>query len=197
MKKTWPWLCVGLGTMALFACSDSGDDTAQTAEQPDSGGPSDEPVGDDDARPLSELPQDELDEVESQTLEVLQGEEFQEAACKLAAINGAGMQAGLSCEEVIDDCLQAVAELDAATLESSLPIPSDFEALADCDATAAELDACIAQLVTVVVDTSEDLECGVDAGLPEFGPEALASAPACLIVLLKCPDLLDLSMMGG
>jgi hypothetical protein len=124
---------------------------------------------------------------------VLGSPEFQEAACRVAGVALAAQgTSALSCQDLVDGCLNTIGALDASTVGLTL-VDQSIE-LDDCDVTTTQLDACLAEFAKAVVDLSEDTSCAADAGtpLPSLGPELLLSAPSCLPVVLRCPALLDL-----
>lgn len=132
--------------------------------------------------------------LQSRLLDVLSSEAFQQAACRLAGVAAQSESSPLSCEDRVQLCLDAVGGFDASASTESFALPEQVLQLDDCDVTLAQADACLADVVELVVTLSEDVSCAMDAGIGsvELGPEALVAAPSCLPVVLSCPALLEL-----
>jgi hypothetical protein len=132
-----------------------------------------------------------IEPIESRIAEALSSEEFREATCRIAGVVAHANDPTVSCETVEKGCLGTVDGLDASAFGAAIPVPDQTVDLGDCQVTAAQADACMAELVGVVVTMADGLGCGMDAGLPELGPELLLTAPSCLVVALTCPELLE------
>lgn len=135
----------------------------------------------------------DAEELESRLAQVLQSDDFRDATCRLAAVAATARDPTLSCEQVVTSCLEGFGSLDASAAVSAT-LPDVPLALPDCELTVEQVDACLAELASVLVDVSSGLECGADAGavFAAVGPEALLQAPSCLFAAVTCPALLDL-----
>lgn len=68
----------------------------------------------------------------------------------------------------------------------------ELEPVLGCSVTAAELDACVAQIIERGRSLyGADVRCDATA-LPDVELRELALAPACLVVALNCPELIAL-----
>jgi hypothetical protein len=132
--------------------------------------------------------------VGSRVAGALSSDEFQQAACQLAGTVAHAEDPSVSCDAVVESCLNAVGGLDASAFAGAVALPDETLELEDCNVTAKQADACLADIVEVLVDLSQDLSCDVDAGAlqSDLGPELLLGAPTCLQVAIACPQLLEL-----
>ena len=129
----------------------------------------------------------------SQTLELLGEPDTVDVACRLVGVAVAnlgtpGPDPASTCEAAVDDCRDALVGFDGA---GGVELPdSNVGALLGCELTLAQLDACLAGVLGRARDTyAGSLSC--DAA-PAAGVDALGllASPACLIVGLRCPQLL-------
>jgi hypothetical protein len=132
--------------------------------------------------------------VQSKVAEALGNDEFRQAACAVAGVVAHSQDASVSCQAVVDGCLDSTGGLDASALPAAVGVPDQTLALQDCNVTAEQTDACLADIVGVMVDLSASLDCSQDAGAvtADLGPQLLLGAPSCLQVALVCPALLQL-----
>jgi hypothetical protein len=148
----------------------------------------------------------------TRTLAVLAEPESLDALCRLIGVSGLSGASGsaasamASCERVVEGCRSGVADLlnsrqvasDAATSGTGVsaePAAPDVDLgqLLGCPISSTELDGCLARVLERSRDTySEGLSCEAPAA-PEIDPAFLVAVPECLIVVLRCPQLLTLA----
>lgn len=127
----------------------------------------------------------------SRIWQVLTEPESIDALCRIAGVSaqGAGM---VECDEIVDQCRAAAGALEA--LESfgagAAPPDADLEPILGCPITASQLDVCLAQVLERGIELYGDgVTCGTEAA-PEVDATSLVLVPGCLVVGLRCPDLL-------
>jgi hypothetical protein len=127
----------------------------------------------------------------SRIWEVLTEPESIDALCRIAGVSapGGGM---LDCGEIVDQCREAAGALE--TLGSfgagAAPPDADLEPLLGCPITASQLDVCLAQVLERGIELYGDgVTCGAEAA-PDVDAASLLLVPGCLVVALRCPDLL-------
>jgi hypothetical protein len=132
--------------------------------------------------------------IQSKVAEALGSDEFRQAACGVAGVVAHSQDPSVSCQAVVDGCLDSTGGLDASALPAAVGVPDQTLALQDCNVTAGQADACLADIVGVMVDLSANVDCSQDAGAvtADLGPQLLLGAPSCLQVALVCPALLQL-----
>jgi hypothetical protein len=98
---------------------------------------------------------------------------------------GGGMIDRAACEASVDECLEnpadpvATTECDADALMASL---------ADCEATASELEACLNASLPQIRNLLDLVTCTTD--LSQM-PPSFEEPPACASLDMKCPGVLD------
>jgi hypothetical protein len=169
----------------VAACGGRADTTAIEQAPPP-------PVAEPEAPPV-------FDVTQSQSLAALSSPEVREAFCGWfgAAAVGLGDTLGqpVECETVVDECRQAVQEpamMGLGAPADGVDVPGDLEALLGCPVSLGELDACVAQLLDLVVERSAPgPACEPAAPNTELSFSDLRSLPDCVTVLVQCPELLD------
>ena len=135
----------------------------------------------------------------SQTLQRLGEPDSIDAACRLVGVAATNLGAAgpdTSCEAVVDDCRDTLAGLDTAA-DVELP-DGNLGALLGCELTLAELDACLADVLGNARDSyASSLSCAA-APAPAIDALGLIASPGCLIVALRCPQILtSLGALGS
>jgi hypothetical protein len=145
----------------------------------------------------------------TRTLAVLAEPESLDALCRLIGVSSlsgasegsASEDAVARCDRVVDGCRGNVADFlesrqaasDAAASGAASPPDVDLGQLLGCPVSSADLDACLAQVLERSRDTySDTLSCQAPSA-PEIDPAFLVAVPECLIVVLRCPQLLTLA----
>jgi hypothetical protein len=172
-----------IGVLAFCACGGRADDTT-TLIQP--APPPPEPTS--------------FDVASSRTLEALAEPAAREAFCGWvgsSAANLAGRTGSeLDCNEVVDRC-RAAAEDPALAGSPELPmgllgVNADVEGLLGCPTSLAEVDACVAELIGVVVARyPEGPACGAAPPAQPLGLQDVVGLRSCLRVAAECPELLQ------
>jgi hypothetical protein len=144
------------------------------------------------------LPEEEASPLEpaaSRTFEVLSERTSLDVVCRFIGVSsaaGTGAADREACSSVVEDCRANVdavlgAEGDAPPL--GLP-PTDLEALLGCPLTLTELDSCIAAALERGIDQyGSSIGCDMPAP-PAVNTIALFASPACIGVVLRCPELI-------
>ena len=93
------------------------------------------------------------------------------------------------CAEVVDQCRVVASVLGGVGAGPAAP-DVDLEPILGCPVSASQLDVCLAQVLERGIELyGADVACGAQA-LPEVDPASLALVPGCVVVALRCPDLL-------
>lgn len=144
---------------------------------------------------------------QSRTLSVLSESESVTAVCQLIGVSSMGFAGGgagdrAACARVVEQCQSNVGgalglDEDDAGGDLALPVPGgDARALLGCPVTFAELDGCIAAVLTRGRDTyGASVSCDMPT-LPDVNALVLFAVPACIGVVLRCPELLSLGPSG-
>lgn len=129
----------------------------------------------------------------SPTWEVLTDPESLDTLCRLVGVSTLDMLGGADdCQVFVEQCRDATSILSALATGSGPAADSDvdLEPLLDCSVTAGQLDACLAGVLERgLVAVGEDVSCN-SPELPEIDPASLILVPDCLVVALRCPDLI-------
>ncbi len=139
----------------------------------------------------------------SRTLSVLSESESVAAVCRLLGVSSMSFAGGgggdrAACERVVEQCESNVGGVLGLAEDDggggvALPVPGgDASALLGCPVTFAELDGCLAAVVTRGRDTyGASVSCDMPT-LPDVNALVLFAVPACFGVVLRCPALLSL-----
>jgi hypothetical protein len=132
---------------------------------------------------------------ESRTLAVLAQPEALDTLCQLIGVSGLSGSAGdvASCARVVERCQSGLGGFVEAT-GGEAPAPrADLQQVLGCPLTLSELDGCVAEALERSRDTySGTLSCEAEPP-PQVDPAFLFAVPACLGVVLRCPQLLTLT----
>jgi hypothetical protein len=130
----------------------------------------------------------------SRTFQVLSERTSLDVVCRFVGVSsvaGGAAADRAACSSRVDDCrsnVEAVLGSEGEAPPLGLP-PTDLEALFGCPLTLAELDGCIAAALERGIDQYGDaIGCDMPA-LPAVNTIALFASPACLGVVLLCPEL--------
>ena len=140
----------------------------------------------DEPRVASPEPEDD----ESRIWEVFTDPDSIDALCRIAGVSAGGAQGAMAdCDAIVDQCRDVASVLGGLGAGPATP-DVDLEPLLGCPLSASQLDVCLAQVLERGIELyGADVACGAQA-LPEVDPASLALVPGCIVVALRCPDLL-------
>lgn len=184
----------GLILLALAGCGDDGEGSGGGSVT--TGLPEDKMLADVTAAEA----QDVCESLAASSANAISEADLARLPCTIAALSSPAnlMSDGMggvtvdraACEESVSSCLEAAPEpapsddCDAGTLMASL---------ADCDATAAELEACLNASLPQIRSLLAQINCNVD--LNAGPPSGFEEPAACKALDMKCPGVLD--AVGG
>jgi hypothetical protein len=178
---TGPLLLGLTGSLALGACGGKAQDTTTFTEPP-----STEPVS--------------FDPAGSRALEALSEPAARDAFCGWIGASAANLadRAGtaLDCSSLVQRCRDAASDPSLAgpldVQAGLLGVPDDLEGALGCPASVTEIDACLGELIQVVVARYPDGPgCGTAAMVAPLGLQDLVGLSSCLQVAADCPELLQ------
>ncbi len=185
-----------VGVMALgVACGK--DEALEVGTRADADAGTREPATDDTAPAPKPSDDDAFDLSDSRVVEQLQDEQTARALCGLAGVLMVSQQGATEqeCEDAVDACNDGFAALrDAGTATAPGQVPSDLSGALDCPATAALVDACLAELVELATSVGGELTCE-STDVDSFDVSQLTGAVNCAVLYITCPDLFS-SLLG-
>jgi hypothetical protein len=143
---------------------------------------------------------EQFDVGQSRALAALAQPATRDAFCGWLGASASGLVgpgAALDCETVTRECREAIAAPGALDEDAALPLgllglPNDLEELAGCPVSVSSLDACAAELLTLIVERYPDGPgCTGSIDAPQLELNDLATLESCLSVVVSCPQLLQ------
>jgi hypothetical protein len=199
-KNSWilKALTLGLALGLTVACGgDSGDDNNDNGGNTGGGGGGGGGLpsgisGSTQASTLSAADAARLcDSFETQFFAIVSEEELDELTCAIggfftAVFSGEEDLEGI-CQGAYEECLAAGPDPDDGEEEEECFLLND-ELRATCQATAAELQACVRDQAEAAKQLAEEFTCAnIEALLADEGGEDEGLSPACQVVDTKCP----------
>lgn len=195
MKIFQPLICL-VFTSSLIACGD--DDGGGSSSGSGGNTPRVVDSGVDDSKPLSMVTSEELTQIARSQAAAVDVSAYIDMSCKLLGVFTVALSAGdmPPTEEMIRECndsynqcksqaeqSQGQAMVDLSMLET-VEVPADTSALAECNVTVGEYEACLTESLALAFSLFDDLTCE-NPGLMVEATEVMVPA-ACETFQTNC-----------